>query len=158
MAKKKNNLDVNDKLDDFNFLDDETMDLFGDMVLLVLLGKVLGKALGSDVLGNALGEHALARLLDGLGVDICGEDLDLAAASRLFQELLQEDGDGISLFTGRTAGRPDADGLAVIAVIDDIGEDEGLELFKELLVAEETRHPDEDVLHEQFRFVGVFLQ
>ena len=69
-----------------------------------------GQPFRGDIGGDALGIDALAGDLQGLFIDIRGEDLQAARVLRRRLLFEQQHGDGVSLLAGGAAGDPDAQG------------------------------------------------
>ena len=133
-------------------------DVLGDVIGVVALHEEPCQPVGRHVLDDALGEDALARLLDGLDVDVRRKDLDVAMHLELVEDLLEQDGQRIGLLARGASRAPHADGVAVGAPADDVGDDLVLEHLEERGVAEEARHADENLLGEHGDLVGALVQ
>ena len=76
----------------------------------------------------------------------------------LLDRLLEHDGQGIGLLSGRAAGHPHPQGMAGRLE----GQERGEVLFEQLLphagIAKEARHPDQQLLEEQIHLLRVLLQ
>ena len=92
--------------------DHHLADLGADSIAFFLLGEIAPQLLGRDVRGDVLEEKPLARLVDGVLVQIAGENLELETLLGLefLHHLLENDGERIGLLPGRAASDPCAQG------------------------------------------------
>ena len=116
--------------------------------VMVGLFEVAAQALGADVGGDALGIDAGTGTVDGGLAQVRGEDLDGNLGRLLLQVLVEEDGHGVGLLSGGTAGDPDADGPVGGPVLQEPREDDGPQGLVQGGLAEKARDVDQDVVEE----------
>ena len=110
----------------------------------------------ADFTGHAGAEHALAGRVQGHGIDVRGKDLERAAGRDRAQLLGGEDGHGIGLFAGGTAGHPHPD-ILVGAVAQQVWKHSG-QGFEGRRVPEKGRHPDQQVVEQPGAFLGIVFE
>jgi hypothetical protein len=103
-------------------------------------------ALAADTGDLLFGIEAGARHLQRCLVHVGGEDLDVHRPAARGQRLVQEDGNRVGLLAGGATRHPHPDLLVRLAPVHDLRDDPLLHHLERLLVAEEPRHADEQVL------------
>ncbi len=105
-------------------------------------------------------EDALARFHDGLIIQVGREDLQRKAPGGrdLCRSLHEEDGQRIGLLTRGAGGHPRAQRAIRGVVTQQHGHDLGLQLCPHLRVAEEARHPYQQLTEQEFHLLRVALQ
>ena len=138
--------------------DAEVADRLGDLVLAVHLVEESLEPLGRHVQGDVI--DVAARPGDGQVAlaDVGRQDLQRRVAPRVAEALQQRDGQRVDLLAGRAAGDPDPDRRARRAAADQAREDVPLQRLEGGRVAEEVRHPDEEVIVEGDDLLGLVLE
>ena len=103
------------------------------------------------------GEHPLAGRLQRAVVHIGGDDLEVALDLGVLAIALEEEREGIGLFAGRTAERPDLHRFGDVALREDARQDFAFQVAPGGRVAEEGRGADEEVLRQARDLVGVVV-
>ncbi len=135
-------------------------DGFCHLIAALHLDEEAVQPLRRNVGGDVGREHALARLLDGLLIQIGGEDLqgDVFGRFEFFQRLFEEDRQGIGFLAGGTGGYPRPQRLIRSAPSQQRRQDFGFQLLPRFRVAEKTRHPDQQLAEQQFHLLRILLQ
>ena len=123
-----------------------------------ILAEKARQPLGRDIGGDAGGKDAAAGLFDGLLSMSVAKTCTLKVLSQRLQMLLEQDGDGIGLLAGGTAGHPDPNRPACGLVGKKARDDLCLEGFEGLRVAEEAGDADQQVTKEGIYLRRVSLQ
>ena len=129
--------------------------LLADAEPVALAGEVPLVAAGADMAERVAVVDADAGALQGLGVDIGGEDLGARAAAAPDHGLVQEDGERVHLLAGGAAGHPHPH---VVLRVDQVGNHVALEVQERLRVAEEAGDADEQITVERVELVGVVAE
>ena len=120
--------------------------------------KKARQAPAGNIGGNAGRKDTGSGKCDGTAVKIGGKNLHFVALPQCFEALLQQDGNRISLFTRRAAGRPDANGAARWLAFEQLGDDLCLQHVKGFRVAEKIGHTDQQVPKQGFDLHWCLLQ
>ncbi len=116
--------------------DDHLPDIMPDHILVALPRKVPGQAVQADVLYDVVPVNTAVRLHDRVGIEVCREDLHIPPHAQLFHDLREEDRDRVGLLTGRTAGHPDADLIALPCIFHQVRDDPFFQDLKVVRVSE----------------------
>ena len=120
--------------------------------------EVALEVLGRNVLHVLGGVARVARLGEGLVIDVGSVDFD-AVAELIHPQVLHEDhGEGIRFLAGRTARTPHPDGAVRLGIGQDAGDDFGGHESPRLGVPEKVGDVDEDVVEEQTELFRMILQ
>ena len=135
-------------------------DGLADLVAALYLDEKPAQPFRRHIRGNVGRENGLAGFLDGVPVQVGGENLERSVPGRLelLQRLFEDDGQGISLLPGRAGGHPGPQRLAGRASGQQRRDDLFFQLFPRRRVAEKTRYPDQKFLEQQLQFLGILLQ
>ena len=144
---------------------DHLADVVPDYIFISLPREEAGKSCYGDVINDVIPVNTPDSCRDGFIVQIGRKNLDIPADAKFFHGFLEQNCDGICLFTGGTACYPDADLLFFRRVLDQLFDGGFFENIKVFRIAEKAGHTDQDFLGEQlgfFRIVGqicnIFLQ
>ena len=119
-----------------------------DAVAAVVPGKKAAQAVDGHVGGDRLGVGAVPGGLDGVLVQVGGENLHLRRVVEGAGVLAEQHGDGIRLLARGAGGDPDADGVRRPLALEKRREG-GLQGGEGFAVAEEVGDADEQVLQER---------
>ncbi len=137
--------------------DDHAAKLGDDLVAARPPPEVALEPLGRDVRDGALVVDAARGVIERPAVDVGREDLD-GPRAELLRELVEEDGERVDLLAGRAAGDPRPERRPLRQAREDLRQDALAEDLERLLVAEETRHPDEEIAVEDVELVAPVAQ
>src|SRR3954451_86744 len=103
-------------------------------------GEVPLGEVGREALQGRFGVDTAPGELDRVAGDVCGEDANRKLLRILAEEIRDEHGQRVGLFTGGTARRPDAQLAPRLRLADQAGEYAIAEVGEELGIAEELGH------------------
>ena len=140
--------------------DDHLADLVVHPIAVLVLHEIPPQALLADVGGDVGGIDAGARLVDGVMVEVGGEDLQVEACRgrEFLQHFAEDDGERVGLLARGAAGRPRPQHGALGVGGQQRGEDLGAQLLPDLGVAEEAGDADQQLLEQEVGFLRVVAQ
>ncbi|MGC4120345.1 MAG: hypothetical protein QM765_38340 [Myxococcales bacterium] len=135
-------------------------DLLADPEAALLLDEEAAQALGRDVGGDAVRVDAHACPVDGLAVEVGGEDLQGQVAARPvgLHRLAEDHGQRVGLLAGGAARDPGAQHAAGGAAGEQRRQHLPLQVLPGRRVAEEAGDADEQLLEQQVDLAGVVAQ
>jgi len=136
---------------------DHVADLATDLKGVVLFREEPLEAPGRHVELDVRPVDAIARLPDGVFVEIGREDLDGILPGFVSQMLEQTHRQRVGFFAGRAAGHRDANGRAGGAAVEHLRKDDGIERLEDGAVAKEVGDADEKIPVEELELGAIFL-
>ena len=135
---------------------DHFADMLANAVVVILAHEIAVQPLIRHVQADAVAIQAGAGDIDGIVVEVGGEDLDIQRLGVPLHVLGQQDGQGIGLLAGRAAGNPDAHRIVADLRFQQFRQG----LFqgrKGVLIAEKGRDANQQFLEQQRGLVLVVL-
>lgn len=96
--------------------------------------------------------------LDGLGVDIAGENLQFDFFLGGGDGFPEEDGDRVGLFAGSAGGDPDSQRCLALELVQHFGKEILFQVVEDIGVTKEGGDADEEILAQGICFVGFGIQ
>ena len=124
---------------------DHPPQFLGNLILVTHLQEVPGQPVRGDVVNNVLRIDPAPCLFESAAVHIGGKDLDVPFYLQFLHHLLEQNGDGIGLFSGRAAGRPNPDGLILLSLLYNLIDGIVFELFEKRGIPEKVGDTDENL-------------
>ena len=135
-------------------------DLLAHAVAMILLDEEPGQPLRQHVGGDVEREEALARFVNGVPVQVGGEDLQsqVALGLHIIQGLLERHGQGVGFLPARAPGHPRPQRMAR----GPAGQERRNRVLAQVLpgggIPKEARHAEQQLLEEQIQLLRIGLQ
>jgi hypothetical protein len=135
-------------------------DLFGDAKAALLVHEEPAQALRRHVGRDRVGVQALARLFDGLTIEIGAEDLqgDVADRPERLCGLLEHHGQRVGLFPRGATGHPGSERAIAHVAGQERGQGVVQQRFPALRVAEEGGHSDQQLFEQELDLARILAQ
>ena len=128
-----------------------------DRISVSLFGKKTGQAGDRNILLYTVPVDAPSGNRNGVRIQICGEDFNVAAKPHFLHGFRKQDRDGVGLLTCGTAGHPDTDLVRGTGIAQKGFDDTFFENVKIVLIPEKTGDSDQNLFGQKaclLRIVG----